>query len=427
MARKSKSNLAVAQNDNMVEQIIAEANAGIDRKQIANKFKVDIGTVYRICKRAQNKQNINDLAVVDPEEVKQELNEESVEDIAKQVIEEVKEEKPKKTRRKTAKKPEEPKEEQPKEEPKKKHNRLTPELKHNIIRDYFSDSDKMTQTDLALLYEVSPTSVRNIIKNYNEFLGESVKSSSNALSSQLMAIPIDGSKTITNSNEYDISKLKDLDNSGYVSLGLIQGRHDMGVEDYIFENIDNELMFNFDAQYVIARNYINGCIPFKNGKAAKGIMLYTSGLQSVLSTVIRVCTDMKIPLTIMHYNAETHQYVPQTILEDTTITNSVPLQFNNILNRYARVSLYDCTPQDVIDYSGKIVEVVDCYYDSPMGSDKRNILRTEIILFINIEAAWDCFRKKANEFIEDKSIFINYGQIINNKYMKDANIARASN
>ena len=83
MARKSKSNLAVAQNDNMVEQIIAEANAGIDRKQIANKFKVDIGTVYRICKRAQNKQNINDLAVVDPEEVKQELNEESVEDIAK--------------------------------------------------------------------------------------------------------------------------------------------------------------------------------------------------------------------------------------------------------------------------------------------------------------------------------------------------------
>ena len=88
-----------------------------------------------------------------------------------------------------------------------------------------------------------------------------------------------------------------------VKCGLIADRHDMPVSDFVFSrSLDSDLMFDFDRQYRMVEAFIRLRIKFENGVPNKEIQCYVSGLQSPLVTLIRVCNDLKVRLTIMHYN-----------------------------------------------------------------------------------------------------------------------------
>ena len=90
-----------------------------------------------------------------------------------------------------------------------------------------------------------------------------------------------------------------------VSAGLVRGRHEMPVTAYIFENVENVLVF--DALPRGASAFVGG-IP-----AGSGLELYVTGLTAATAEVIRACAVAGVALTLRHFDRETGLYIPQEI------------------------------------------------------------------------------------------------------------------
>ena len=112
-------------------------------------------------------------------------------------------------------------------------------------------------------------------------------------------------------------------------VGLIKGRHDLPVEDYIinyniidpyeeYEKI-KESINNFLIEKIgIAIK--NGCainqasysdVPCYQGSEA--LVVYVTGLTIVTSELVKQCMLNGVRLTLMHYNAKTGEYFAQAI------------------------------------------------------------------------------------------------------------------
>jgi hypothetical protein len=88
-----------------------------------------------------------------------------------------------------------------------------------------------------------------------------------------------------------------------MKLGLCQGRHEMPVDDYIFEHtIKNP--FDFKELEDIVHN--------KLMKVEK-LDLYISGLTPILIVVVNYCITNAIDLTLFHYDIKSGEYMPQKI------------------------------------------------------------------------------------------------------------------
>lgn len=126
-----------------------------------------------------------------------------------------------------------------------------------------------------------------------------------------------------------------------ITVGLIKGRHEMPVTEYIFDNgIENV------HDYVAMRSHIkdfliqavgltqtksvpiNGYVNLQDiddgyttesdyqsevwtGK--QKLVVYVTGLTSVTAELIRTCALNGVKLTLMHYDNATGEYVPQYI------------------------------------------------------------------------------------------------------------------
>lgn len=76
-----------------------------------------------------------------------------------------------------------------------------------------------------------------------------------------------------------------------VKVGLINNRHPMPVQNYIFEK-EIENVFDFES----IKNEIKEFI-----------------LSSVTAALVQVCAVYGVELTLMHYDRDTDEYVPQVI------------------------------------------------------------------------------------------------------------------
>ena len=112
-----------------------------------------------------------------------------------------------------------------------------------------------------------------------------------------------------------------------IKVGLIKGRHEMPVSNYIFDEINDVLDFdNMNKQIV---NFINnnisvyaayGCginqIGYEDVEVLTSdtkLIVYVTGLTSVTAELIKVCALKGISLTLMHYDRNTGDYLPQVI------------------------------------------------------------------------------------------------------------------
>ena len=87
-------------------------------------------------------------------------------------------------------------------------------------------------------------------------------------------------------------------------VGLCASRHSMPVSGYIFpETVDP---MAFDAMEQTASAFIDSM-------AGRDLVVYVTGLTAATAAVIKVCALRGIGLTLMHYNRETGEYVPQKI------------------------------------------------------------------------------------------------------------------
>lgn len=97
-----------------------------------------------------------------------------------------------------------------------------------------------------------------------------------------------------------------------VVFGLCEGRHEIeGVSKYIFPVgffEEPNSMFDFERS---ARRILD-CIPER-----AEVVIFVTGLTAALCSVINFCAINHLPLTVMHYDRESGEYVPQEIGTDT--------------------------------------------------------------------------------------------------------------
>lgn len=112
-----------------------------------------------------------------------------------------------------------------------------------------------------------------------------------------------------------------------VKVGLIMGRHEMPVEDYLFREIANVL--DFESMEAKVEKWIRKNIHFKYTygghpsqvdytdvkmiTSVERLVVYITGLTSVTAALIKICSAMGVKLTLMHYDREEDRYLPQII------------------------------------------------------------------------------------------------------------------
>ena len=411
MTKRTKKKGSVITDQVLIENVMKDISNHMPKKDIANKYKISLGAVYQIYDKYKFDTNFkmkNDTNTTVAETVKTgdsskeneeaiikaELNIEPIENISIIPI--------------TADNTDDSSIIPIKEKPsKKKHGKkITPEIRHGVIMDYFSPG-KATYSDLAELYEISYSSVSRIINSYKKLIDDEKEN-----------------VVILNPDTFDPKKIVVVDDTATVKLGLVADRHDMGpISDFVFESLDESLMFDYARQYVIAADAIKKHIDGGN----KSLVIYATGLQSALTTVIKVCNDLNVPLTIMHYNTKEHTYMPQIVSESPNKL-IIPSEFDGILSRGVEVNIYNCTLEDIVKKKYDIPEVTECWYDLPLGKPNRAQTKIKTTIFLDSDIAWQYFKIKCEEMVEKKSIFLNYAMISSGgKYVKDTSIARAMN
>ena len=114
-------------------------------------------------------------------------------------------------------------------------------------------------------------------------------------------------------------------------IGLVKGRHDMPVSDFLFEEIAD--IFDFDAMDEKASERLMELFPEVSLETVAcnasytdteryyrgSLDLYITGLSSALASVISACANLGIDLTLFHFNTATGEYVAQKMPRMTSI------------------------------------------------------------------------------------------------------------
>ena len=117
-------------------------------------------------------------------------------------------------------------------------------------------------------------------------------------------------------------------NQNQISVGLFKSRHDMPVNEYIFENGFEDVMdftgmrkiitewfsknVEITAKYGVPLNSAeDGDVMTYTGN--RKVFLYVTGLTSATAEVIRLCALNGISLSLMHFDRDTGEYVEQPI------------------------------------------------------------------------------------------------------------------
>ena len=182
--------------------------------------------------------------------------------------------------------------------------------------------------------------------------------------------------------EFSYDKLRSIDpvsNDNHVCVaGLVNNRHEIkGIDKFIFEEVTNEELNDPSKLEGTVLSFLSD--NFKDDKD-NTLILYCTGLQLVLSTVISVCAQLKINVITMHWNPDTKGYIPQ---ETLCIFGKYPdikkistaRNLRNIQDNYNRIYLYDCDVLDIMET--KNVIHIDCNF----GSKIEDNIDSTIIIF----------------------------------------------
>ncbi len=86
-------------------------------------------------------------------------------------------------------------------------------------------------------------------------------------------------------------------------IGAVQGRHEMPCTQFIFDGELNPL--DLEGIYRTVSEKLEG---------ADSVQLYVTGLTVVTTTVMKYCFENNISLTLMHFDRDSNNYYPQTII-----------------------------------------------------------------------------------------------------------------
>lgn len=193
---------------------------------------------------------------------------------------------------------------------------------------------------------------------------------------------------------FDIGRfeLEQINSSNGVECVLIGGRHDSPVEKSIFRHsLSDDLIFDYIRQEDIINDFID-----QECKEHKSLIVYISGLQTTLASLIKVCFNRKITLTLMHYSTESTSkkniYVPQIVCNFESTSSYVKQ-----LDRNHPVFLHGIKAKDIV--AGKELTCI-CLNKKDDSKDKMKI----ITMIITENPNWEIFSHCAENTISNKSL-----------------------
>lgn len=172
--------------------------------------------------------------------------------------------------------------------------------------------------------------------------------------------PVDNilDNNIIDGKKYDITKIIKQEN--IYEVGLVDQRHDLPVSECIYFDITDDDMFNFKKLYNEACEYI-----LSNISINSTIVLYCTGLQQALGSVIKACFDLRYNLVLKYYNAETKDYSSQSVITFPTNENKdFDFPFNFLINSGSKVYSYNCTLDDLMRIKEENEDAYCVFYSS---------------------------------------------------------------
>lgn len=115
--------------------------------------------------------------------------------------------------------------------------------------------------------------------------------------------------------DYPVDDFQEIQYESAVNTALILDRHEMPVNKGIFEiEIPKAKMFDYEWYDNIVRNWIFHNVPQnEDGLWEKPLNVYVTGLPAATASVIKTCNDMRVNLTLMHFNYDTRNFEKQVI------------------------------------------------------------------------------------------------------------------
>lgn len=313
MNTKFHFGVSVEEMDPISRKVYEGLKAGVSKKVLANQYKMPISTVNAISKRFRTGTG-QDTEIIPAFS----MYSATVEDPNINVLETVAEEE---VCEEEAKSP-------------KKRKFLTDEEKRTVM-EFFQDG--YTGEEIAELLDVSISTIYR------------VKSKSKKQKSE---------KT-HDKKQQDLVPLS----KSNIRVGLVADRHNMPVNDYIFKSaLGEDLMFDYDKIENICREYIEDMIDFdQEGNAEQSLVVYVTGIQCVLSSLIKVTNEMRVNLTLRHYDSKTESYHTHVIWDRFNKVD-LPPSISEMLVNSRNSFTYKCNVKELMD-NKTLVKVAKVYKD----------------------------------------------------------------
>ena len=205
-----------------------------------------------------------------------------------------------------------------------------------------------------------------------------------------------------------------------VKVGLIKDRHFMPCDDFIFDYVPTEKMFDFNYLDSIVSKFILDKIGIQTvdnvNYANRDLYVYVTGLQSALGSLMKMCKIYNVSLTLLHYNKDTNKYEPQVISKD---------KFGDTKDCFYNITgdIYftdDCPDIDTVKESKFIFVLKEIRNKRENG--KLNLISNNTFLYKNENLVWEEYLKlckNSSTSNDEISIYLECGRIDgNNNYTK---------
>lgn len=147
-----------------------------------------------------------------------------------------------------------------------------------------------------------------------------------------------------------------------IRVGLVADRHNMPVNDFIFKtSLSKSIMFDYDKIEDICREYIDEMVDFVNGESQQKLIVYVTGIQCVLSSLIKVTNEKKVNLTLRHYDSDTNTYHTHVIWDQ--FGGSTPAEIDELLVNSKSSYTYKCDIKELIE-NKTCIKVVEVHYNN---------------------------------------------------------------
>lgn len=183
-----------------------------------------------------------------------------------------------------------------------------------------------------------------------------------------------------------------------IEVGLVEDRHNMPVDKFIFDSIDSDLMFNYQRMENIINDFIDKNITFdENGYSNELLTIYLTGLQCALSSAFKVCHNRHVNLRVMHYNTDTHKYASQDVINyGNRVIKRSP--FEPLINSKESIYLYKCTEEEILELESFYSITKVLYLDNT-----RNIDKEELIFVKDFDSIWEIYPELVKEIRKDRT------------------------